>query len=247
MRILLTRPESRCDVLSERLEGAGHEVICSPMLEIEFLSCPDIEVRSLQAIIITSANALRALERDGQISKLVDVPIYTVGAASGRLARSLGFCQVIEGPAGALELVEMICERLEPSGGRLLHLSGAILAKDMAAALTPLGFELTRAVVYRSEPAANLSPDAVKALKAGELDLVILMSPRTAKTFVRLICDAGLKAMSRRLNYACISETTAEELKALQLPDGHLHISPHPQGDDLIALVNGLVNRISPQ
>ena len=62
MRLLLTRPFDPDDTLGELLEAHGHQAVRAPLLKIEPLSFEVIDTSDLQAVIATSANALRALD-----------------------------------------------------------------------------------------------------------------------------------------------------------------------------------------
>jgi len=213
------------------------------MLEIQFLASEVLDPTKLQGLIITSAHALRALEHSGQVSALKDVPVYAVGEASGKLARALGFLQVVAGAAGGDKLVEIITRQARPEDGALVHVCGNVRAVDVEARLKERGFDVSSVVNYLSTPVMSLSHEARKSLSREDLDLVVLMSPLTAQTYVALVKKAGLDKQARRVNYACISKATAGKLEVLEIPQGCLYTPPSPQSSELLALIN----RLSPQ
>jgi len=240
MRLLITRTLFSCEQFAKRLRAFGHSVISSPMLEIKFLTCPQLDPQALQGLIITSAHSLMALEHSRQIIPLFDVPVFAVGEASGKLARSLGFTRVVAGASGADELVEIITGHARREGGPLVHLCGNVRAVDVEALLKQRGFDVSSVVNYLSSPARALSLEATEALSQEGLDLVVLMSPRTAKTYGTLVIKAGLDKQARQVNYACISKTTARALEVLDIPPGCLHTPARPQSSELLALINRL-------
>jgi uroporphyrinogen-III synthase len=127
----------------------------------------------------------------------------------------MGFQHILVGAGTAAELVPAIAANLEPAAGVLVYLSGQILAFDLERELAELGFRVERYVVYSMQPATSLSPETIDLLQDDKLDGVILLSPQTAKIFVRLILRHRLQVSVRRLRYFCLSEAVASELSAL--------------------------------
>jgi uroporphyrinogen-III synthase len=218
MHILVTRPEADAAALKLPLEAMGHRVSLAPMMTISFEGAEPIGVSSCTALIATSRNGLRGLEH--QLAKLnlnmFNVPLYAVGPGTASLAKSLGFMNVIEGPATAADLVPLFVRDLDPSKDILVQLAGDTLAFDLKEALTPLGFCLHQPVVYRSVPASELPPSVAQDLAEGRIDAIVLMSPRTAQTFVNLVVEQGLAHAARKTSYICLSAAVLSQLDALQ-------------------------------
>ena len=62
MRILVTRPQPDADNTARLLRESGHEVIIAPLLEIVATDIPEsFDLTGIQAVLITSANGVRAL------------------------------------------------------------------------------------------------------------------------------------------------------------------------------------------
>ena len=101
-----------------------------------------------------------------------------------------------------------------PSAGSLLHVSGREVAGDLAGRLAEAGFAVRRAVLYRAEPAAALSPGLCGRLAAGGIDAALFLSPRTARSFVTLVAGATLAASCRRIVALCLSQAVADALPA---------------------------------
>ena len=79
----------------------------------------------------------------------------------------------------------------EPSAGLLLHLAGDTLAGDLGGELELHGFRVLQPVVYRMRAATALADETVEQLAMGEIEGVILMSPRTATIYVSLMRSTG--------------------------------------------------------
>jgi uroporphyrinogen-III synthase len=218
MHILVTRPEADAAALKLPLEAMGHRVSLAPMMTISFEGAEQIDLSSCTALIATSRNGLRGLEH--QLAKLTpnmfNVPLYAVGPGTASLAKSLGFMKVIEGPATAADLVPLLVRDLQPSKDVIVHVAGDTLAFDLKEALTPLGFCFHQPVVYRSVPASQLPSGVAQDLAEGRIDAVVLMSPRTAQTFVNLVINQGLALTARKTSYICLSAAVSGQLDALQ-------------------------------
>src|SRR3546814_2179766 len=89
-------------------------------------------------------------------------------------------------------LGRLIVETCDPTAGPLLHVAGSVTAGDLAGHLRAAGFDLRRDVLYDARTAEALDERIAAALAAGEIDLALFFSPRTAATFVTLVQAAGL-------------------------------------------------------
>src|SRR5436305_2041572 len=61
MRVLATRAEEENARLAALLRDHGHEPLLSPLTRIRLFDGPELALDSVQAILVTSANGLRAL------------------------------------------------------------------------------------------------------------------------------------------------------------------------------------------
>ena len=232
MRLLVTRPEDDAALQAAALTSRGHEVFLAPLLQIE-MERPPLDLENVQAVIVTSRNALRALSGHPQKDAVIQLPVFAVGEATARAAVDMGFLEVAVGPGNAAGLAQVICDASEPRQGTLLHLSGEDIAFDLAAALPD--YELRRAVMYRAVPADELPSEVQQLLKDGKLDAAILMSPRTAATFVSLLRGHDLLEPAARLICYCLSEAVAEAASPL---GADLRVPGKPREEDILALID---------
>lgn len=236
MRILLTRPRSDDDLLPGLLLASGHTVLADPLLAIEFLPPPGKETETLQAVVATSSNALRAVHGWTALKSLLHLPLFAVGSATATSAREAGFQAVIEGPGTGTDLVPFMQARLRPDGGGILYLRGEEVAFDMAPALAAVGLQVHDAVVYRAVAAASLAPATLKALRHGKIDGVVLLSPRTAAIYAGLILQANLMQQIARVHHFCLSIRVAPLLSGLGTVI--THCPSHPNLQELVALID---------
>jgi uroporphyrinogen-III synthase len=235
MRILVTRPEPDATAQTERLAAMGHEPILAPLLTIEFAADVPLELAGVQALIATSRNALRALASHAELPSALGLPLIAVGEATAKEAARLGFTRVTAGPGRAAELAHLIADRLRASAGPLVHLSGETVAFDLKSALAAEGFTLRQPVLYRAVPAPELPAPARSLLASGGLDGVILMSPRTAAIFTRLVGDGGLVTQASRLICYCLSAEVAQGMETLK---AKVFVPRSPREEDILALID---------
>jgi uroporphyrinogen-III synthase len=215
MRLLVTRPEPDATALKARLIAQGHEVLIEPLIEIEFDDAEPIELDGVQALIATSKNGVRALARSPAAAAGRLTPLFTVGPGTASTAKALGFEAVIAGPRNARDLVALIALGAEVNGGPLVHLAGDTLAFDVAGELRRLGFHVLEPVVYNTVVATRFSDAVAGRLRAGTIDGVLLLSPRTARVYVGLAEAGGLADACRNLIHYCLSAAVAKELQPL--------------------------------
>lgn len=233
MRLLVTRPLQDARRQADRLAALGHEPVLAPLLTIEPVPAVTLPLAGAQALIATSRNALRALAAHPARDRALALPLIAVGEATASEAARLGFTSVIVGAGTAESLVPLIAERFAPGAGPLVHLAGATLAFDLKGALETRGFHLRQPVLYRAQAADALPPEVLAELKAGRLDGVVLMSPRTAAIFAALIRKHGITEAARLRCY-CLSPSVAEAAASLGAP---LLVAARPREEDVLALL----------
>lgn len=235
MRLLVTRAQPDADRQAETLRARGHQVMVEPVLRLEFPDTGALPLEGTQALVATSRNALRALGRSGSIDRARALPLYVVGPATAAMGEELGFADVRQGGGTAPTLEPLIAEDCDPARGALLHPAGERLAFDLKGALEARGFEVRQPVVYRMAEAETLSPTAREALQAGTIDGVLLMSPATARTWARLLREAGLDPAAAAIRHYCLSQGVAD---ALPVAGTNLaQVAEAPNEEALLALI----------
>jgi uroporphyrinogen-III synthase len=239
MHILVTRPQPDATTLQSALLVLGHTVMVEPMLEIEFYDLSHISSMGVQGLIATSRNGLRAIAGHPRINQLVTLPLFVVGSGTAEEAAGLGFETIMTGAGTAQSLPELIARQADPGAGRFLYLAGEHLAADLAGHLSRCGFQIETHVAYASRQASALSNELVAAIAEEILQAVMLMSPRTAMTFVDLVLAQNLAQKARKLQYFCLSPAVARALERLTAGAGDLVVltAAKPTTEELLALL----------
>ena len=235
MRLVITRPREDAERQADQLRALGHEPLIHPLLEILYLPLPTLDFDDVQALIITSRNALRALSQNDGFNDAKKLPVYCVGEGTAEFARDLGFSTIFVGGGTARELIPTLTDTVDPNGGILLYLTGQNLAYDLEAPLTDAGFQVKRIIAYKALPLGREHiVNFAKSLKRG-VDGVLLMSPRTASAFINFIKIFGLEQETRAIICYCYAETIARPLGEI---DGlTIAVSSSPTEDEFLKLI----------
>lgn len=227
MHVLVTRPLEDGQEIAARLAEMGHRALLAPLLTPHFGVGPEPDFRDVQAVLVTSANGVRALVRR---TARRDVPIFAVGPQTTREAEQAGFTDIKNADGDAKKLADATARWTSPDKGVLLHVCGEEAPGTLAGNLEALGFLVRRAVLYRVDAATALPPEAEQALRNGALDAAQFFSPRSARIF----CDLATSFPTEKLIAFCISPVTAQ---ALTLPFHEIQVAAAPNQAALLALL----------
>ena len=234
MRLLVTRPEPDASVFAAELRGLGHEPVIQPLLEFRVLEFDLEPLRAAEVLIITSVNSLRALQERGVTNDIHGKPLYCVGEQTAQRALAVGFETVLEIAQTGEELARKIIafgRRAAP----LVHIVGEHMAFDIVGALAREGFFVQSVTVYSMDACAQLLPSVDAMLKAGDVDGVILMSPRTAEIYVSLCHRHDVTDSAKTPPYFCLSKNVAAKLAPLK--PNHVRVPAEPNRKALLELL----------
>lgn len=236
--VLVTRPRPDADRLVQALAERGVDVVAAPLLEIVPEAGPAPDLAGVQALLVTSANGVRALAAR---SPLRLHPVFAVGDATASAAREAGFRDVKSAGGDVADLAGLVIRQLGPADGDLLHVTGTDIAGDLAGRLAAAGFTLRRAVLYTARSTAALPEAAAVVLREARIDAVLFFSPRTAGSFVTLARDAGVAEACRRVDAICLSDAVAQAARAL--PWRSVAVAEAPTQAALLAVLDDSLHR----
>src|SRR5690606_28894248 len=96
VRVLITRPRERALELARELERRGDTALIEPLLAIEPVRGPAPDLAGVQAIVLTSINAVPALDVPAKA-----LPVFAVGDVTTEAAREAGCAAVVSARGAA--------------------------------------------------------------------------------------------------------------------------------------------------
>ena len=228
--VLITRPEPDASYFADYLAGyfakrfarSTHSNFASikyPLTEIIFASDVVSKIKKnipgAQAVVMTSANALRA-SLPPEISSL---PIFTVGLSTADEARRAGFDKIIAAQNDVASLAREIMHGSDAQAGALLYLTAHHRAGDLASCLAHHGFEVREVELYEARAATELSPPIIEAFQSGEITHVSFFSSRAAEIFALLARQHELSGHFGDVRAVCLARSSAEPLAGLGFGD----------------------------
>src|SRR3984893_6199349 len=169
------------------------------------------------AVLVTSANALRGIEPHLKGSRLLKLPLFTVGEHSASAARSMGFENVIPAHGDAASLRESVLASVKAKElkktSTLLYLAGADLARDLAGELGERGFTVVTQTTYRMTAVSGLPYEASDAFAANRIEAVLHYSRRSARAFLEAARASRVELSALSIPQCCISEGVASVVR----------------------------------
>jgi uroporphyrinogen-III synthase len=232
MRIAVTRPHDDSERTAAALRARGHTVLVAPLMDVQWVKS-DLAT-NWGAIIITSANAARALASHPARDGLIKLPLYAVGRRSADAARAVGFTDIITAGGDLRDLLRIVSARRPDAKAPVLYLAGEDRSGDLIGDLAVRGIAAELEVVYRAV-AAPLSPTLIAALKAGEIDAVLHFSRRSADNYLSGASLAGVAEQALAVRHLCLSTQIAEPLMAAGA--GGVEVAKRPDETSLMGLL----------
>ena len=211
--VVLTRARGAADDLAARLRAAGIEVVECPLIRIEAVGGPGLEVAGYDWLVLTSARAVECL--DARLRSWDDLPpVAVIGPGTAQALRERGLePALVAGRSTQEGLVEelrpLIAELGRPP--RILF-PGAVGARDVL--VRELGADFVPLYRTVEEQPASFP----------EADLVVLASASAARAFAALELDRPCVSIgpvtseeARRLGLRVVAE--AESADGMGLAD----------------------------
>ena len=215
-RLLVTRPEPDATDTAGRLRALGLKPELCPLMRFEVTDARLPEAKGLAGLILTSANALRALEMRGALAAYHGLPVFAVGEKTAAAARSAGFADVTVAGGDAGALIDLVAER--HARGSYFYPSARETARDLPKALAASGILVIASEVYAMAAVDRLDADLSAGLAAGAFAAALVYSRRSAELFAELTELVLSPERRRALTMICLSENVAAPLVAHGFP-----------------------------
>ena len=213
MHILLTRPLEDCSEMIVKFKSLGHQVSNLPLLKIDKINYEELNFLDFEAIIFTSANAIKFLD-----TKKIDKNLlcFCVGNATEKKARSAGFLNVITAEGNVENLKELILQNFDQKDGKIIYVSGETISVDLDLQLSKKGYNIKRVINYRAVHNESFDDNFVNELKLNIPDIVYIYSQNSAENFLKFIKIHHSENLWMNTNLMCIGEKTSAILNEIK-------------------------------
>jgi uroporphyrinogen-III synthase len=238
VRLLVTRPQPDAERTAAALGRLGHQVERVALLRIEPIPDADFGSGPWSAVVVTSANALNAVESHPRRAELLRLRLFAVGRRTAAAARAAGFLDVIAAGGDVQELAQQIrgsAQGRSEDRDPLLYLAGQDRGGDLAGELAADGRKVRTTVVYRAVKMDRFPPAVAAALAAGQIDGVLHFSRRSAEAYIDCARVAALLDRALSLSHYCLSHQIAKPLMAAGAKI--IHVATRPDETALIELI----------
>ncbi len=188
-RLFVFRPEAAAQQTIVRARELGLDAVSIPLFELEALDWSPQDAADFDALLLTSANAVKMA--GASLDHYRALPVHAVGEGTAVAARVAGLGVATVGSGGVDCLLAEVGPRL-----RLLHLCGEDKREPAVE-----GRSITSVPIYRAKERVD-----VTGLDRLGGQVAVVHSPRSARRLAGLV-DPGSRATIR---LAAISEATAQ-------------------------------------
>lgn len=242
MTALIVRTEPGAGAFVQRLAAAGIPAIACPVTTIHPLDTPFSVPATAQAVMFTSAHAVR---RYAGCNARTDLPAFTVGASTARAAAAAGFAIVHSADSDVRGLAALVAARCRPSQGEVIYPAARDVSGTPAHTLEAQGFSVSQTALYEARGAAMLPAAAENAFRTRTIAAAALFSVRNAIEFGRLVVSAGHTGAVSGMYACCIGDAVAAALDDIAgLPAARQTIvAASPDAGAMAALLGTLPGR----
>tara|TARA_B100001564_G_scaffold356351_1_gene370340 strand:- start:729 stop:1427 length:699 start_codon:yes stop_codon:yes gene_type:complete len=211
MNILITRPLIDTEDLMGKLFSLGHKIIHVPTLKISSIKSVTIDFKKYDAIILTSANALRNLKvMNNDENKL----FFCVGSITEKIARKLGYINTISagGNVNALKNLIMNSNRISKNS-KIAYLCGDNLTSELDSELNKEGMNIEKIINYTSHKITDINDENKKIIASHPPDIIFVYSTRSAESFIEITKNYSLYPLMTGSRVMCISNKVLQVFK----------------------------------
>ncbi|MDB5491896.1 MAG: hypothetical protein JWO78_1745 [Micavibrio sp.] len=231
--ILITRPAENAEI-DPAIRSTGFRPLLAPALRIIDLPVTLPDSSTIQGLIFSSANGVRAFGKLNPDPAFLRKPVFTVGDHTAEIAAQAGFTDVRSASGTMKNLAGLVRRQMVPPS-KLLHLRGRDVRENPAILLPQSeGWSVDGITLYEAERVNAPAPEAVEALDAGQVEAVLFYSARSAAAFMNLYKRFNF----RGIQALCLAESVVESLDRSQWAE--IIVSARPDQSGMMALLKRL-------
>ena len=230
MNILITRPLIDSEDLMGKLFSLGHKIIHIPTLKISPAKIESADINQYDALIFTSANAIRNLKFTSEDkSKLC----FCVGSITEKIARQSGYHNTLSagGTVNALKNLIINSNQINEKS-KIAYFCGDNVAYDLDLELKKEGLKISKIINYTSEKITDLNDQNKKIIASHSPDIIFVYSLRSGESFIEITRNHSLYPLMTESKVMCISKKVASVFKS----NGWKKVEVFNPGEELLKL-----------
>ena len=217
-KIILTRPQELSYKIAKDLSKKNLPSLVQPLFSVIQLDNLQLKEKNLQAILITSSNAVFALTKLAIKKELL---ILAIGKKTASEVKKLGYNNVFSANNSAISLCNLAENKLTKNEGFVFYLAGEIITLDIAEKLQNLGFLARKIIVYQTREIKEFLPITINEIIGGNIAEIWFYSKNSAKIFYQLTKKHNLLRYLKQIKICCLSQNIADFAQEI----GFLNIS----------------------
>ena len=230
MNILITRPLMDSEDLMGKFFSLGHKIIHIPTLKISAIKIESVNINQYDALIFTSANAIRNLDVSSEGKKKL---CFCVGSITEKIARQLGYNNTLSAGGTVNALKNLIINSKEINDkSKIAYFCGDNITYDLDFELKREGFIIDKFINYKSEKITDLNDKNKEIITNHSPDIIFVYSLRSAESFIEIVRNHSLYPLMTGSKVMCISEKVASLFKS----DGWKKVEVFNPGEELLKL-----------
>ena len=208
MNILITRPLIDSEDLMGKLFSLGHKIIHIPTLKIISKNKESVDIREYDALIFTSANAIRNLK---VVSEEKSKLCFCVGSITEKIVRQKGYNNTLSagGTVNALKNLIINSNQINDKS-KIAYFCGDNISYDLDLELKKDGLRVTKIINYSSEKITDLNEENKKIINSHPPDIIFIYSARSALSFIEIVKNHSLYHLMTGSKVMCISKKVAD-------------------------------------
>ena len=230
MNILITRPLIDSEDLMGQLFSLGHKIIHIPTLKISPAKIESADINQYDALIFTSANAIRNLKFTSEDkSKLC----FCVGSITEKIARQSGYHNTLSagGTVNALKNLIINSNQINEKS-KVAYFCGDNVTYDLDLELKKEGLIVSKIINYTSEKITDLNDQNKKIISNHPPDIIFVYSLRSGESFIEITRNHSLYPLMTESKVMCISKKVASVFKS----NGWKKVEVFNPGEELLKL-----------
>ena len=213
-----------------KLFSLGHKIIHIPTLKISSIKTGSVDLKQYDALIFTSANAIRNLKA---VSEEKSKLCFCVGSITEKIARQSGYHNTLSagGTVNALKNLIINSNQINEKS-KIVYFCGDNVAYDLDSELKKEGLKITKIINYTSEKITDLNDQNKTIIANHSPDIIFVYSLRSGESFIEITRNHSLYPLMTGSKVMCISDKIASLFKS----DGWKKVEVFNPGEELLKL-----------